>query len=192
MKKYEGSGMEMKKRRKGWETRMCRTTTLQLGKKPPYMHDHWRYCFENRSGNKWDLKRPVMHPTSRELLEEQIPKTARALKNAALRNDHKHHKTLSPIYVICHKHSAISVVWLKSSLGKYILDSIKLPCRQYSFSRCILPLTSHNVLCQDDRENTVHKALQWASMKKTHTPRNSITVISDFKATRTSAWFTYI
>lgn len=38
-----------------------------------------------------------MHPTSRELPEEQIPETARAVLNAALKNDHKHHKTLSEI-----------------------------------------------------------------------------------------------
>lgn len=165
----------MKKRRKGWETRMCRTTTLQMETKPHYMQDHWRDSFENRSGSKWNLKRPVMHPTGRELLDEQIPETARAVLNAALKNDHKHHKILSPIYVIRHKHSArISVVWLKSALGKYILGYIKFPCRQYSFLCCILPLTSHNVLCCDDRENTVRKALQGASTKKKHTPGNSI------------------
>ena len=101
------------------------------------------------------------------LLEKEIPETTRPVLNAILHSDHKHQKTWSPIYVIWHKHSArISVVWLKSSLGKYSLGHIKYPCRWYFFFCCILPLTSHNVLCHDDRENTVHKALQRAFTKK--------------------------
>lgn len=138
----------------------------------PYMHDHSRSRFENRSGIKWDLKRPVMHPTSRDLLEEQIPETAREVLSAALKTYYKQHKILSPIYVILVQEFQWSHYIY--SLGKGTFGYIKFPCRQYSLLCCILPLASHNILCHYDRENTVHKALQGPSTKKKYTPRNSI------------------
>lgn len=133
---------------------ICMTTKDKISKTEMELNEIWR--------GLWCTYR-------RELLEEQTPETARAVLNAALKNDHKHHKTQSLIHVIWHKHSArISAVWLKSSLGKYILGYIKFPRRQYSLFYCILSLTSHNVLCHDDRKkkNTVHRALWGASTKK--------------------------
>lgn len=175
----------MKRRRKGWKTRMGTTITLQVETKPPYVYDHWTYGFENRSWTKWDLRRPVVRPpTSRELLEEEMPEMARAVLHAELKSEHKHHKTLSLIYVIWHKHNArISVTWLMSSLSKHILGYIKFLCRQQYFFCSILLLTSHNILCHD-RENTFHKALQGASTNKKNTlPETALqeSVTSDFK-----------
>lgn len=153
------------------ERSTCKTKTMKMGTKPPYIHDHSRSRFENRSGIKWDLKRPVMYPTHRELLEGQIPETAKEVLSAALKNYYKQHKILSPICVIL----VLEFQWSDYiySLSKCILGYIKFPCRQYSLLCCILPLTSHNILCHYDRENSVHKALQEPSTKKKYTPRNS-------------------
>lgn len=153
------------------ERSTCKTKTMKMGTKPPYMHDHSRSRFENRSGIKWDLKRSVMYPTHRELLEEQILETAKEVLSAALKNYYKQHKILSPICVILVQEFQWSDYIY--SLSKCILGYIKFPCRQYSLLCCILPLTSHNILCHYDRENSVHKALQESSTKKKYTPRNS-------------------
>lgn len=151
---------------------MCKTTTMRMGTKPPYMHNHSRSGFDNGCGIKWDLKRSLMHPTSRELLEEQIPEMARKVLSAALKKCYKQHKILSPIYVILVQEFQWSDYIY--SLGKCILGYIKFPCRQYSLLCCILPLTSQSILCHYDRENTVHKVLQGLSTKKKYTPRKSI------------------
>lgn len=112
------------------EKSTCKITTLKIGTKPPYMHNHSRSRFENRSGIKWDLKRPVMHPTSRELLEERIPETSKEVLSTALKNYYKQHKILSLIYVILVQ----ELQWSDYiySLSKCILGYIKFPCRQYS------------------------------------------------------------
>lgn len=145
---------------------------MKMGTKPPYMHEHSRPGFENRCEIKWDLKRPLMHHTSRELLQEQIPETAKEVLSAALKKYYKQNKILSPIYVILVQEFQWSDYIY--SLGKCILGYIKFPCRQYSLLCYILPVTSHNILCHCDRENIVHKVLQGPSTKKKYTPRNSI------------------
>lgn len=86
--------------RKGSEKSLCKTNTVNMGTEPPYMHNNSRSRFGKRSGIKWELERHVMHPTSRELLEEQITETAREVLSAALKNYYKQHKILNPIYVI--------------------------------------------------------------------------------------------
>lgn len=73
---------------------------MKMGTKPPYMYNHSKTGFENRCGIKWDLKKSLMHPTSRELLEEQLPETDREVLRAALKKYYKQHKMLSLIYVI--------------------------------------------------------------------------------------------
>lgn len=132
-----------------------------------------------------------MHPTSRELLEEQITETAREVLSAAFKNYYKQHKILNPIYVILVQElNGSEYIY---SLGKCIRRYIKFHCRQYSLLCCILPLNSHNILCHYDREKLFIKLCKGLPQRKNTLPEIAFqeSVISDFKATRTSAWFMY-